>query len=90
LKPISVTQGKPYLSLKPNADELTGNDRYEGYCVELAYKVMTRLNLDYEIRLVADGKFGVRDSNGSWNGMVGELVRRVSTVTKRRLYNLSQ
>ena len=30
-----------------------------------------------EIRTVKDGKYGAEETNGSWNGMVGELIRRV-------------
>ena len=58
------------------------NDRYEGYCVELADKICREyLNVDYEIRLVADGKYGEKMPNGTWNGMVGELTNRVRAVS---------
>lgn len=36
----------------------TGNDRYEGYCVDLAEKLAELLNITYEFRLVKDKKFG--------------------------------
>jgi len=57
---------------------LTGNDRYEGYCADLARKIADRIGIDYLIQPVADSKYGSRDDNGTWNGMVGELVRNVS------------
>ena len=56
---------------------LTGNDRYEGYCADLAKLIADRVGIDYVIQPVADQKYGILD-NGSWNGMVGELVRNVS------------
>ena len=59
--------------------ELTGNERYEGYCVDLSemlFKQMLKMN--YELRLVADGKYGSRRNNGTWDGMVGELTSHVS------------
>jgi Ligated ion channel L-glutamate- and glycine-binding site len=60
----------------------TGNDRYEGYCVELAKKICTEyLNAPYTIKLVADGKYGEKMGDGVWNGMIGELTRRVSVCT---------
>jgi len=59
--------------------ELEGNDRYEGYCADLAKLLATKIGIDYELRLVADGKYGANEPNGSWNGMVGELTRWVST-----------
>ena len=36
----------------------TGNDRYEGFCVELAERLATVVNFTYELRLVKDNKFG--------------------------------
>jgi len=59
--------------------ELTGNARYEGFCAELAEKLATRLQFGYTLRPVVDGKYGAKMSNGSWNGMVGELMRKVLT-----------
>jgi hypothetical protein len=73
-------QNPPYLMEKKRDDgkHLTGNDRYEGYCVDLANKILgERLHYNYELRLVKDNKFGVKTSEGTWNGMVGELTRRV-------------
>jgi hypothetical protein len=34
--------------------------------------------IKYEIKPVADEKYGGLNDNGTWNGMVGELVRNVS------------
>jgi len=67
----------PFFMLKPNVEgkNLTGNDRYEGYCVDLTEKLSQIVNFTYELRIVKDGKFGAKDSNGNWDGMVGELVR---------------
>ena len=53
----------------------TGNERYIGYCVDLTKKLAEMLNFNYEIRPVRDKKFGAQDSQGRWDGMVGELVR---------------
>lgn len=41
-----------------DGQNLTGNDRYEGYCVDLAEKLAKILNISYELRLVKDNKFG--------------------------------
>ena len=73
-------QTAPYLSLKKNPDgrDLRGNDRFEGYCADLAKKIAEEISIDYEIRVVKDSSYGARDENGTWNGMVGELVRSVS------------
>jgi hypothetical protein len=65
--------------LPEDGHPLIGNDRYEGYCADLAKKICTEyLNAPYEIKLVADGKYGEKMADGVWNGMIGELTRRVS------------
>lgn len=55
----------------------SGNERFEGYCVELAEKIAKNIGFTYEIRLVRDGNYGEKMQNATWNGMVGELTRRV-------------
>ena len=53
------------------------NDKYTGYCAEMAAQLARELNINFEIRPVKDGKYGSKDENDTWNGMVGELVRNV-------------
>ena len=61
--------------LKKNHEQLVGNDRFEGYCVELASEIAKHVGFNYRLELVGDGKYGSRDVDSKmWNGMVGELV----------------
>ncbi|XP_070649989.1 glutamate receptor 1 isoform X7 [Bos indicus] len=65
----------PYVMLKKNANQFEGNDRYEGYCVELAAEIAKHVGYSYRLEIVSDGKYGARDPDTkAWNGMVGELV----------------
>ncbi|KAE8630074.1 hypothetical protein XENTR_v10000681 [Xenopus tropicalis] len=65
----------PYVMFKKNADQFEGNDRYEGYCVDLAAEIARHCGFKYKLTIVADGKYGARDAETKiWNGMVGELV----------------
>ena len=61
---------------------LTGNDRYEGYCAELAKKIADIVGYDYILKVVADGNYGAKLENGMWNGMVGELTRKVYSPSR--------
>ena len=61
-----------------NDRPLEGNDRYEGYCADLAKQIAELVEFDYIIKPVKDGKYGGLDDNNTWDGMVGELVRNVS------------
>jgi len=77
-------QSSPYLDKRKPPDDgsvLAGNERYEGYCVDLSQKLFEMLEMNYELRLVGDGKYGSRLLNGTWDGMVGELTSHVRTRT---------
>ena len=60
---------------------LTGNDRFEGYCVDLANMLADSLGFTFEIRQVADNQYGsyIQGTNDSWNGMIGEVMTKVNT-----------
>uniref|UniRef100_UPI00398F22E0 glutamate receptor ionotropic, kainate 4-like isoform X2 n=1 Tax=Pristiophorus japonicus TaxID=55135 RepID=UPI00398F22E0 len=77
-KTLTVTTilENPYVMLKPNYQELEGNERYEGFCVDMLKQLSESLRFHYKIQLVADGVYGVAESNGTWTGMVGELISR--------------
>ena len=81
LYPQTHPQSEPFLYTIEGGKEkgLTGNDRYEGYAVDLAKMIMDRAKVShYEIIPVKDENYGSCDDNGTWNGMVGELIRGVS------------
>ncbi|KAM4827929.1 glutamate receptor ionotropic, kainate 4 isoform 3-T3 [Thomomys bottae] len=69
-------QENPYLMLKGNHQEMEGNDRYEGFCMDMLKELAEILRFNYKIRLVGDGLYGVPEANGTWTGMVGELISR--------------
>lgn len=76
---FSLCQEDPYVMLKKNANQFEGNERYEGYCVELAAEIAKHVGYHYRLEIVRDGKYGARDPDTkTWNGMVGELVYGVS------------
>jgi len=54
---------------------LVGNDRFEGLCADLASKIASIVQFEYIIREVADGNYGVKGPDGTWNGMIGELMK---------------
>lgn len=75
---VTTIQTPPYIMKKPkpiNGHPLIGNDKYEGYCVDLARKVAHEVGFDYVFQMVKDGAYGSKLPNDSWNGMVGELIR---------------
>ncbi|XP_053125801.1 glutamate receptor ionotropic, kainate 4 isoform X2 [Hemicordylus capensis] len=73
---VTTILENPYLMLKGNHQELEGNDRYEGFCVDMLNELSEILHFNYKIHLVGDGVYGVPEANGTWTGMVGELIAR--------------
>uniref|UniRef100_A0A8C9GXE4 Glutamate receptor n=1 Tax=Piliocolobus tephrosceles TaxID=591936 RepID=A0A8C9GXE4_9PRIM len=73
---VTTILENPYLMLKGNHQEMEGNDRYEGFCVDMLKELAEILRFNYKIRLVGDGVYGVPEANGTWTGMVGELIAR--------------
>lgn len=72
-------QEEPYVMFKKSDKPLYGNDRFEGYCIDLLRELANILGFTYEVRLVEDGRYGAQDENtGQWNGMVKELMDHVS------------
>lgn len=65
--------------LKKSDRALVGNDRFEGFCIDLLKELAGILGFSYEIRLVPDGKYGSQDDKGQWNGLIRELMEHVST-----------
>uniref|UniRef100_A0A3Q4AA95 Glutamate receptor n=1 Tax=Mola mola TaxID=94237 RepID=A0A3Q4AA95_MOLML len=71
---ISTILEEPYVMLKKSDKALIGNDRFEGFCIDLLRELASILGFTYEIRLVPDGKYGSQDEKGQWNGMIRELI----------------
>lgn len=72
-------QENPYVMYKKSDKPLYGNDRFEGYCLDLLKELSNILGFSYEVKLVSDGKYGAQNDKGEWNGMVRELIDHVST-----------
>ncbi|XP_006791743.1 glutamate receptor ionotropic, kainate 3 [Neolamprologus brichardi] len=71
---ITTILEEPYVMLKKSDKALVGNDRFEGFCIDLLKELANILGFTYEIRLVPDGKYGSQDDKGQWNGMIRELI----------------
>ncbi|TKS75565.1 Glutamate receptor ionotropic, kainate 2 [Collichthys lucidus] len=75
LKEEGLEKEEPYVMFKKSDKPLYGNDRFEGYCIDLLRELSGILGFRYEVRLVEDGKYGALDEGtGQWNGMVRELM----------------
>lgn len=63
--------------LKASDGNLTGNNRFEGFCIDLLKGIAQLIGFQYDIRLVPDHMYGVYDpETKQWNGIVRELMEQ--------------
>lgn len=76
--------------LHPASENRTGNDRFHGYAIDLIGALATLCKFNYTFYISPDRKYGSRQPDGKWNGMVGELIQRVSitTIAFKSLYSI--
>ena len=67
---------------------ISDSRRYDGFIVDLMDKVSKTLGFRYQLTPVADGRYGYRQTDGSWDGMVGELTGKVGTYLFMCWYNI--
>ena len=58
--------------------DVDGSFWYEGYCIDLLNELARNLKFTYEIYPSPDGLYGAETENGTWNGIIGELINKVS------------
>ncbi|XP_076628798.1 glutamate receptor ionotropic, kainate 2 isoform X3 [Colletes latitarsis] len=73
---VMTIEEKPYVMVKEDKN-LTGNARYEGFCIDLLKWIAGQVGFQYAIRLVPDRMYGVYDpETKEWNGIVRELMEK--------------
>ncbi|XP_061771069.1 glutamate receptor ionotropic, kainate 5 isoform X2 [Nerophis ophidion] len=73
---VTTILENPYVMRKDNYQDFHGNEQYEGFCVDMLRELADILKFSFRIKLVDDGLYGAPEPNGSWTGMVGELINR--------------
>ena len=71
---IVTVLSDPYTMIKTDAVSVgrTGNDRYEGFAVHLIQEIAKIVHLNFTINVVSG--YGSRRPDGSWTGMIGEIL----------------
>nr|XP_015833575.1 PREDICTED: glutamate receptor ionotropic, kainate 2 isoform X5 [Tribolium castaneum] len=73
---VMTREERPYVMVKDEKN-LTGNARYEGFCIDLLKWIAGQVGFQYTIRLVPDHMYGVYDPDTKeWNGIVRELMEK--------------
>ncbi|XP_037739232.1 glutamate receptor ionotropic, kainate 5 isoform X1 [Chelonia mydas] len=74
---VTTILENPYVMRRAGAQAPGGAEGlYEGFCVDMLHELAGILKFRFQLRLVEDGLYGAPEANGSWTGMVGELINR--------------
>ncbi|XP_066156860.1 glutamate receptor ionotropic, kainate 2 isoform X1 [Euwallacea fornicatus] len=73
---VMTREERPYVMVKDDQN-LTGNARYEGFCIDLLKWIAGQVGFQYTIKLVPDHMYGVYDpETKQWNGIVQQLMEK--------------
>lgn len=73
---ISAFQEEPFVMVSENV--LGKPKKYQGYSIDVLDALSNYLGFKYEIYVAPDHKYGSLQPDGQWNGLIGELVYKVS------------
>ncbi|XP_011193096.2 glutamate receptor ionotropic, kainate 2 [Zeugodacus cucurbitae] len=74
---VATRLGEPYFMLNPEmvGQNVTGNELYMGYAVDLIDELSKLMNFEYIFMPVADNSYGKYDKETKqWDGIIGELI----------------
>lgn len=77
--------------LKDSAQQLSGNDRFEGFGIDLINELSLMLGFNYTFQLQEDGVYGgINNVTKEWTGMIREIRDEVCKYTKYTYNNILQ
>ncbi|XP_061943148.1 glutamate receptor ionotropic, kainate 2-like isoform X5 [Apis cerana] len=72
---ILIAISHPYGMLKKSADTMTGNDRYEGFGIDVIQELSKMLGFNYTFEVQADNVYGsYSKKTKKWTGMLGKII----------------
>lgn len=67
--------------LKESAKKLVGNDRYEGFGIELIEELAKMNEFNYTFEIQEDGEYGAyNNKTKKWNGMMAKIMDGVTII----------
>lgn len=63
--------------LKESANQLYGNEQFEGFAIDLIAELAAMEGFNYTFKIREDKQNGAKLRNGTWTGMIGDLIDHV-------------
>ncbi|KAH9627817.1 hypothetical protein HF086_000202 [Spodoptera exigua] len=80
---VTTIEEPPYIIRNdPEDPEYNPEEPFTGFCAELTKMLSEKMEINYEIKVVRDGKYGSENPKApsGWDGMVGELLRKEADI----------
>ncbi|XP_055517796.1 glutamate receptor ionotropic, delta-1-like [Leucoraja erinacea] len=77
LKVVTILE-EPFVMVAENI--LGQPKRYKGFSIDVLDALAKNLGFKYEIYQATDQKYGSQLPNGTWNGMIGELINKKADI----------
>ncbi|KAK9498543.1 hypothetical protein O3M35_003152 [Rhynocoris fuscipes] len=71
---VLIALTHPYGMLKESHHTLKGNDRFEGFCIDLIHELSLMSGFNYTFKEQEDKSSGNPGKDGKWTGMIGEVL----------------
>ncbi|KAG7201200.1 hypothetical protein KM043_003987 [Ampulex compressa] len=65
-------------------------NEWYGFCIDLLNQIRETVEFEYEIREVEDKQYGQLSYNGSWNGMIKELMEKRADIALGSLWVMAE
>lgn len=73
---VMTREEKPYVMIKEG--NFTGNDMFEGFCIDLLKGIAAQVGFQYSIKLVPDNTYGIfNPETKMWNGIGMHVNKKV-------------
>lgn len=78
---VIIAMSPPYAMLKEDSRQLSGNDRFEGFGVDLIHELSLMLGFNYTFTVQYDNDNGsLNKKTKKWSGMMKEIMEEVQVV----------
>jgi len=65
---LTTVLNEPFIFLKDDSVNRIGNDKYQGFLIDLMDGIGDRTPFEFELKLQEDRRYGMPLDDGTWNG----------------------
>lgn len=84
---VIIAMSPPYGMLKEDSRQLSGNDRFEGFGIDLIYELSHMLGFNFTFVVQHDNDNGsLNKKTKKWSGMMREVMEGVSLEKQKKIF----